>query len=92
MNLRIIAHKGLTQVQKEVSQQTHFRKTKRRLNSMSKKGLLMARLIDIDHYLLHTTDTDFQVTSSQRECLCAHAQKATSVLVAILKKDGNFFQ
>ena len=40
----------------------------------------------------HTADTDFQVTSSQRECLCAHAQKATSVLVAILKKDGNFFQ
>ena len=43
-------------------------------------------------YISHTADTDFQVTSSQRECLCAHAQKATSVLVAILKKDGNFFQ
>ena len=40
----------------------------------------------------HTADTDFQVTSSQRQCLCVHAQKVTSVLVAILKKDGNFFQ
>ena len=33
---------------KEVSQQTYFRKTKRRLNSVTIKGLLMARLIDID--------------------------------------------
>ena len=38
----------------------------------------------------HTADTDFQVTSSQRECLCAHVHKATSILVAILKKDGIF--
>ena len=43
-------------------------------------------------YVTHTADTDFQVTSSQRECLCAHAQKATSILAAILKKDGNFSQ
>ena len=44
------------------------------------------------NHQMHTADTDFQVISSQRDCLCAHAQKATSVLVAILKKDGNFFQ
>ena len=48
--------------------------------------------IIIHQLLIHTADTNFQVTSWQRHCLRAHAQKATSVLVAILKKDGNFFQ
>ena len=61
------------------------------MNSTISWNLRNHRSINWDQFK-HTVDTDFQVTSSLRECLCAHAQKATSVLVAILKKDGNFFQ
>ena len=59
---------------------------RRGAHCVSQQGSLNAK------FPQHTADTDFQVTSWQRHCLCAHAQKVTSVLAAILKKDGNFFQ